>query len=59
MKPEIDYNDVLKKLTILKKHMIGCSVMLDDCGHWYHANELFGASKMLQTWIDGIEKEEK
>ena len=38
----------------LQSSMQTASTMLKRCGHSEHADELMGASDIVQTWIEGI-----
>ena len=58
-----EQNKLLKKyddaqliavLQNLQSSMQTASTMLKRCGHSEHADELMGASDIVQTWIEGI-----
>ena len=52
----------LDKMEALQKHMFDVAVEMEYYAGFDvvadHAKELLGASAVLQTWIDGIKKEQ-
>ena len=55
---------LIRNMNALKRNMINVSNQMEimsigkDRNISNHAKELLGASEVLQTWIDGIEKDQ-
>ena len=50
--------DIVKEMIDLRDHMEHVGRRMKSEGISTHPEELLGASKVLQTWIDGIKKEQ-
>lgn len=50
---------LLKQMCSLKLDMLSVSAQLHEKGYSDHAAEMKGAAKILQTWINGIRKDNK
>lgn len=48
----------IQRLERLREEMLRCSGLLKKYGYEEHGAEMFGAAKILLTWIDGIPNEE-
>lgn len=48
----------IQRLVVLREEMLRCSGLLKKYGHEEHGKEMFGAAKILLTWIEGISNEE-
>lgn len=48
---------ILPRMIRLREEMLAVSGMLKKAGYIDHGAEMFGAAKILKTWIVGIEKE--
>lgn len=49
----------LERLETLREEMLRCSGILKKYGYVDHGKEMFGAAKILKTWVDGIGKEKQ
>lgn len=47
----------IQRLERLREEMLACSGILKKYGWDDHAGEMFGAAKILLTWIKGIGEE--
>lgn len=54
----MDNYDLIERLARLRGEMLRCSGILKLQGYPEHGKEMFGASKMLATWIKGIQAEQ-
>ena len=50
-------NNYLGTMRKLKSDMLNVSANLKRFGYEAHAKEMRGAAKILQTWINGIQKD--
>lgn len=47
----------ISRLEALREEMLRCSGLLKKYGYEEHGAEMFGAAKILLTWIEGIPNE--
>lgn len=48
---------MIERMRRLREEMLAVSGLLKKAGYSRHSAEMFGAARMLKTWIEGIEKE--